>query len=120
MTVVLQFQSVGPLSTSGGAEIINVPIVVTNPNPLVTSQDLANGGNNTIIKPNQTTAVLIVPPSTNVTGLTVKGSPPAGGEVGIGISPTQPTFLSLAVAQGSFVIAAAAGADVLGVKFYWF
>lgn len=79
---------------------------------------LASGAN-TITVPVVTgiavpTAVTIVPPSGNLTSITLKG---VTGDTGIALHLTDPTTIALASSVANFVLTA--GAQILGVKLYW-
>lgn len=61
-------------------------------------------GDNTITVPTGATAVLIQPPATNAVALKLKGD---AADVGVKISKTLPTLLSLDQTQATFIVNAA-------------
>jgi hypothetical protein len=76
-----------------------------------------SSGDNTITlptTPNAVTAVLIIPPSANTQAITLKG---AGGDTGISLSKTKPTWIHLGTAPASFILNA--GGTVTGLCLVW-
>lgn len=87
----IQVQSVGPVTNPGfGSEYISASIALTTNQILSVITGLANS-NNTINVPTGTACCLIIPPPTNATGITLQG---VGTDVGVALSPSQPTVFS--------------------------
>lgn len=62
-------------------------------------------GTNTIAIPSYANGVIIMPPTSNLIGITIKG---VGGDTGIPMSPSEPAMISFpATPPASFVLSAA-------------
>jgi hypothetical protein len=92
-----------------------IPIGVVDIGPLTITANVSNltssieiafaSGANTITVPNWSVGVLIIPATTNVIAMTLKG---VTGDTGIALSLTAPSLLAFpATAPGSFVITSA-------------
>jgi len=82
-------QTIGPLTITANASIGAVTDIV-----------LASGAN-TITVPAGSTAMVIVPPTTNTQTLTLKG---VTGDTGVPLSPTQPSVISFPASAPSTVV----------------
>lgn len=96
-----------------GTKTVAIPVTVAT--PVDASQVFTTlSGANTITPPVGATAVCIIPPSGNVTSITLKG---VTGDTGVPLSLTNPTWLSLVASPGTFVLTT--GGIIVGVELFY-
>jgi hypothetical protein len=97
-----------------GTKVIG-PLVTTNPTSVGFTQDLTTvNGNNTINVPGGAIGFILIPPAGNTTAIVLKG---VSGDTGVTLHPTDPSKISLAASQATFVLNVA-GIITLEIEWY--
>lgn len=104
---------------ASGGVVVNEQVATTSNTNGAGKMDLLTLalGDNVITVPSSGTVpkgVVIVPPAANNTTLVLKG---VGGDTGVKIHVTEPTYLSLDPTQASFIINTAG--TVTGIRLFW-
>lgn len=100
---------------SGGAinPSLSIPAITTTAQSIEQVTTLSSGAN-TISVPSGSTSAIIVPPSGNTVGITLKG---VTGDTGVALYPSTPALIPIASGVSSFVLTAASTVQVCLVFF---
>lgn len=105
---IIQSQTVAPVGIVPVGSF-NLNSVITLPNPTFVERTLSIGTNTSVPIAAGATVIVITPPSSNTTQLTLKG---VSGDTGILINASQPSIFTLDPSQNTIILNAATGTVV--------